>query len=242
VEFGYPWWLRIEHLVNIVFMTFLIRSGMEIIGTHPKFYWNNHSKPGTEWARFTKKVMPKDKLYDTLDEEESYSSIVSMPGHKQLGLGRHWHFFTVIGWILTGLSYVVLLFATGQYHRYVPYSWEVFPEAWQNIVTYISFELPQVQPGQPFNAIQQLSYGAVIFILAPLQILTGAAQSPAIEARFPWFVNLWGGRQWARNWHLFGLLAFVVFIVIHLVMVTVHGFGKETAKIVFGSEVDPRWA
>jgi hypothetical protein len=50
--------------------------------------------------------MPKDKFYDTLDEEESYSSIISMPGHKMLGMGRHWHFFTIIFWLLNGFVYV----------------------------------------------------------------------------------------------------------------------------------------
>src|SRR5919112_249767 len=186
MELGYPWWLRIEHVINIFFMVFLIRSGIEIIATHPYFYWNNHSRPGTEFARFTKKVMPKDKLYDTLDEEESYSSIISLPGKSMLGMGRHWHFISVIGWILCGLSYV-----------------------------------------------------GVVFILAPFQILTGAAQSPAIEARFPLYVNMFGGRQWARNLHLFGLLAFILFIIVHVFMVVVHGFGQEMAKVIFGSEVYP---
>lgn len=218
----FPVWMRITHLVNIIFMVFLIRSGLEILGTHPKLYWNDHSKPGTEWARFTKKTMPKDKLYDTLDEEESYSSIVSMPGHSQLGLGRHWHFFSVLAWILTGLVYVVLLFATGQWLRFWPYSWEIFPRAVQDVITYLSFEVPPLLPGRPYNAIQTLTYGGVIFILAPFQILTGAAQSPAIEARFPLFVKMFGGRQWARSLHFFGLLAFLAFIVIHVFFVIVE--------------------
>jgi len=242
VEFGYPWWLRVEHLVNIIFMTFLIRSGIEILGTHPKLYWNEHSKPGSEWARFTRKVMPRDRLYDTLDEEESYSSIVSMPGHKNLGLGRHWHFFTVIGWILAGVLYVALLFLTGQWRRYFPYSWEIFPMAYQDVVQYLSFELPPTLPGQPFNAVQKLSYGAVIFLLAPFQIITGAAQSPALEARFPWFVRMLGGRQWARSLHFLGLLAFVGFIGVHVFMVIVHGFGQETAKMIFGRQTLPALA
>jgi DMSO/TMAO reductase YedYZ molybdopterin-dependent catalytic subunit/thiosulfate reductase cytochrome b subunit len=183
--------------------------------------------------------MPKDKLYDTLDEEESYSSVVSMPGHSMLGMGRHWHFFSVIGWILCGLVYVVLLFFTGEWHRFWPYSWGIFPQAFRDMVTYLSFDLPPLLPGQPYNALQKLTYGAVVFILAPFQILTGAAQSPAIEARFPWFVRMWGGRQWARSLHFFGLLAFVVFIVIHVFMVLVHGFGKEMAKMIFGLEIYP---
>src|SRR5215217_2094475 len=151
------------------------------------------SRPGSEWARFTRKKMPKDKLYDTLDEEESYSSIVSMPGHSQLGLGRHWHFISVIGWLLYGLVYVVLLLATGVWHRFWPYSWEIFPQAVKDIITYLRFELPPTLPGQPYNAIRKLTYGAVVFILAPFQIATGAAQSPALEARFPWYVKLFGG-------------------------------------------------
>ncbi len=238
-DLDFPAWIRITHLINIIFISFLIRSGIEILATHPKLYWNDHSKPGTEWARFTRKEMPKDKLYDTLDEEEDYSSIVAMPGHKQLGLGRHWHFFSVIGWILCGLVYVGLLFATGEWRRFWPYTWEVFPRAFQDFVTYLSFDLPPLLPGQPYNALQMLTYGGVVFVLAPFQILTGAAQSPAIEARFPWFVQAFGGRQWARSLHFFGLLAFLMFTVIHVFMVVVHGFGKEMAKMIFGAEVYP---
>ena len=63
-------------------------------------------------------------------------------------------------------------------------------------------------------------------VLAPFQILTGAAQSPAIEARFPWFVRLFGGRQWARSLHFLGLVAFRVFIAIHVSMVFFWGWGQ----------------
>lgn len=241
-ELEFPAWIRVTHWINLIFITFLIRSGMEILATHPKLYWRDDSRPGTEWARFTRKTMPKDKLYDTLDEEEDYSSIVSMPGHEQLGLGRHWHFFSVIGWILTGAIYVALLFFTGEWHRYVPYSWSIFPQAWLDIVTYLSFDLPPLLPGQPYDAIQKLTYAFVIFILAPFQILTGAAQSPAIEARFPWFVWMWGGRQWARSLHFFGLVAFVLFIIVHLTMITAWGWGQLNALMIFGEVGNEAWA
>lgn len=238
-ELDFPAWIRITHVINIVFMSFLIRSGIEILATHPKLYFNDHSKPGSEWAKFTRKEMPRDKLWDALDEEESYSSIVSMPGHENLGLGRHWHFFSVIGWILCGLVYVALLFITGEWTRYWPESWAIFPRAVEDMVTYFSFQLPPLLPGKPYNAVQMLTYAGVVFILAPFQILTGAAQSPALEARFPWFVRAFGGRQWARSLHFFGLIAFLGFIFIHVFMVVVHGFGKEMAKMIFGVEVHP---
>lgn len=238
----YPLWLRIDHWLNLLFVTLIIRSGIEILGTHAKLYWHDDSTPGTEWARFTPKEMPTDKLYDTLDEEEHYSSLFALPGHKKLGIGRHWHFFAVIGWILVGLSYYILLFATGQWHRYWPASWSIFPEAWNDIVTYMSFNLPPLLPSEPLDAIQKLTYGGVVFVLAPFQILTGAAQSPAIEARFPWYVRMWGGRQWARSLHFLGLVAFLVFIVIHLSMIFFWSWGQLTASMIFGSVRNIGWA
>ena len=186
--------------------------------------------------------MPRNKLYDTLDEEEDYHPLISLPGHAQLGIGRHWHFFAVIGWILVGLSYYILLFATGQWHRYWPYSWSIFTEAWNDIVTYMTFNLPPLLPGEPLDAMQKLAYAGVVFVLAPFQILTGAAQSPAIEARFPWYVRMWGGRQWARSLHFLGLVAFLIFIVIHLSMVFFWGWGQLTASMIFGSVRNINWA
>ncbi len=240
--FDYPVWLRVDHWLNLLFVTLIIRSGIEILATHPKLYWNDDSRPGSEWARFTRKVMPKNKLYDTMDEEEDYSPFISLPGHAQLGIGRHWHFVAVIGWILVGLSYYILLFATGQWHRYWPASWSIFSEALKDIVTYMTFNLPPLLPGEPFDATQKLAYASVIFVLAPFQILTGAAQSPAVEARFPWYVRMWGGRQWARSLHFVGLVAFVGFIVIHLSMVFFWGWGKLTAQMIFGSVRNTKWA
>ncbi|NDJ90670.1 cytochrome b/b6 domain-containing protein, partial [Mycolicibacter kumamotonensis] len=238
----YPAWLRVDHWLNVLFLTLLLRSGIEILSTHPKLYRHEDSAPGTQWAKFTGKVMPKDKLYDTLDEEEDYHPIIALPGHAQLGIGRHWHFAAVIGWIVVGSSYYILLFATGQWHRYWPYSWSVFPEAWNDIVTYLSFNLPPLLPGEPLDAIQKLTYAGVIFGLAPFQILTGAAQSPAIEARFPRYVRLFGGRQSARSLHFLGLAAFLVFIAIHLSMVFFWGWGRLTALMIFGSIRNTHWA
>ena len=242
MTFDYPVWLRVDHWLNLLFVTLIIRSGIEILATHPKLYWNDDSRPGSEWARFTRKVMPKNKLYDTLDEEEDYSPFISLPGHAQLGLGRHWHFFAVIGWILVGLSYYILLFATGQWHRYWPASWSIFPEAWNDIAIYMTFNLPPLLPGEHLDAMQKLAYASVVFVLAPFQILTGAAQSPAVEARFPWYVQMWGGRQWARSLHFVGLVAFVGFIAIHLSMVFFWGWGKLTAEMIFGSVRNTNWA
>ena len=36
MDLGFPWWLRVEHFLNIVFISFLVRSGIEILGTYPR--------------------------------------------------------------------------------------------------------------------------------------------------------------------------------------------------------------
>ncbi len=143
---------------------------------------------------------------------------------------------------MVGLSYYILPFATGQWHRYWPYSWSIFGEAWNDIVAYMTFNLPPLLPGEPLDAVQKLTYAGVIFLLAPFQILTGAAQSPAIEAWFPWFVRLWGGRQCARSLHFLGLVAFLVFIAIHLSMIFFWGWGQLNASMIFGSVRNLNWA
>lgn len=88
----FPFWLRFAHFINLIFITLLIRSGIEILSALPKLYFNDDAKPGSEWIRFTRKKMPedKDKLWISLEEEESWPYWIALPGRKNLGLGRHW--------------------------------------------------------------------------------------------------------------------------------------------------------
>ena len=55
VELGFPLVIRLTHAFNIIFLTLLIRSGIEILGGHPMLYFNDHCRPGSEWIRFTSK-------------------------------------------------------------------------------------------------------------------------------------------------------------------------------------------
>jgi methionine sulfoxide reductase catalytic subunit len=83
-----------------------------------RFYWNDHCTPGSEWLKFTKKQRPKDRLWTASDEESSFPSAIALPGHENLGLGRHWHFLADFAWLLTGLVYEVMLFVTPEWRRW----------------------------------------------------------------------------------------------------------------------------
>ena len=91
----------------------------------------------------------------------------------------------------------------------------------------------------PYDPLQQLAYFAVVFLLAPLLILTGPGMSPALEAQFPWYARLFGGRQGARSLHFLGLLAFIAFTVEHMVLVVATGFSRA-GRMILGTRSPTR--
>lgn len=240
LDLGFPAWVRATHWFNFLFVSMMVRSGLEILSAHPKLYWNNSSMPGSEWLRFTRKQMPKDRLWTSKDEEVAFSPWIALPGgEEKLGLGRYWHFTAMAGWALAGLAYYVLLFTTDQWRRLVPTSWSIVPDAWHDFVMYVTFHLPGERttenPLAPYNALQQLSYFAVVFWLTPHMILTGLAMSPAVESRARWYPKLFFGRQPARSLHFLGMAAYLAFFAVHILMVVVHGPARELTKMVLGA-------
>jgi sulfoxide reductase catalytic subunit YedY len=234
----FPLWLRAAHFFNFLFLSLLVRSGLEILSAHPRFYWNDHCTPGSEWLKFTKKQRPKDQLWAASDEESSFSSLIALPGHENLGLGRHWHFLADCAWLLTGLTYIVMLFVSPEWRRLIPTSWQIVPDAGRAMFSYLTLHIVEA-PGT-YNALQQLSYAAVIFLLAPFSIATGVAMSPAVAARFPWYIKIFHGRQGARSLHFLALCTFIVFFIGHVTIVALHGFRRELALIVLGQTHDPQ--
>jgi DMSO/TMAO reductase YedYZ molybdopterin-dependent catalytic subunit/thiosulfate reductase cytochrome b subunit len=232
MDLGFPLGIRLTHAFNLVFLTLLIRSGIEILGGHPMLYFNDHCRPGSEWIRFSSKRMFRNRQWTAEDEKQPYTPWVALPGRDNLGLGRFWHFVAVIGWLLTGLLYLFVLFTSEQWRRLVPTSPSVFREAWVAAVAYLRFDVPP--PGNPYNALQQLTYFAVVFVLTPLQVATGLSMSPAIAGRFTWVPGFFGGRQAARSLHFLGLLAFLAFAVHHVALVIAHGLLDGLGAIVLG--------
>src|SRR5215831_552822 len=73
VDLDFPFWIRYAHFINLIFVTLLIRAGIEILSALPKFYWHDNARPGTEWIKFTKKQFPpdlKERVWISLEEEE----------------------------------------------------------------------------------------------------------------------------------------------------------------------------
>ena len=239
----FPFWLRASHLLNFFLIGLLLRSGWEILSSMPRLWWSNDSAPGKEWLKFTKTELPKEEgVYTSLMDEKSLSPIIALPGRENIGLGRHWHALASSLWLLNGLVYVILLFATGLWRRIIPTSWDVFPEAWESMKIYLGFGVPSLEHFQPYDALQMLGYTFVIFMLAPVMMLTGIAMSPAVRSRFPGYVKFWGGHQGARSIHFICMVLMTGFIIMHVGLVFLVHPEHNLSHMIWGASDTSRAA
>jgi thiosulfate reductase cytochrome b subunit len=125
-------------------------------------------------------------------------------------------------WLINGIVFVVLIFATGHWLRIVPSSWEVFPNALSALIHYLTLEWPVENGWVNYNSLQQLMYFIVVFIAAPLAALTGVRMSgiwpknaKRLSAIYPVEV--------ARAIHFPVMLFFVGFIIVHVALVLATG-------------------
>jgi len=74
----------------------------------------------------------------------------------------------------------------------------------------------------------------VVFGLFPFMFITGFAMSPSITSVFPIFVTMFGGHQSARTLHFFSANLLVLFVMVHVTMVTLAGFGRRCRAMITG--------
>lgn len=239
VHSGFPWWLRLQHFLNLLFMVFIIRSGIQILADHPRLYWSRGSVPGREWFRFQREV-PRDRVWTSKDDAVTIPSWLGLPGVRHsVGLARWWHLSVNLLWLVNGLVSYVLLFSTDQWHRLVPTSWSVFPNALSTALQYLSLQFPVEQAWTRYNGLQQLTYFVTVFVAAPMAAITGLMQSPAIANRFG-ALSRHLSRQAARSVHFLVLCWFLLFIFIHVTLVFVTGM-RRNLNFMFAGVNDDSW-
>lgn len=237
---GFPWWLRLQHFVNMFFMLFIMRAGIQILADHPRLYWKRDSTPGTEWFRFQKDV-PADRIWTAKDDAVTLPKWLGIPGLRHtIGLARWWHFSVNMLWLLNGIAFYVLLFATDQWVRLVPVTWDVFPHAASTALQYASLTFPSETDWTRYNSLQQLTYFTTVFIAAPISIFTGLMQAPAISNRLGWLGKVFH-RQIARSIHFIAFIWFLCFIAIHGALVVMTGLRRNTNHMFAGVD-DHTWA
>jgi len=239
VASGFPLWLRLQHFFNLFFMMFIIRAGIQILADHPRLYLRRDCTPGTEWFRFQHDV-PPDRVWTSKDDSVSLPGWLGIPGIRHsVGLARWWHFTFDLLWVLNGLAYYILLFTTDQWHRLVPTSWTVFPNALSTTLQYLSLQFPIEHTWTNYNGLQQLAYFITVFIAAPLAFATGVMQGPAFSNKLGW-VGKVINRQVARTIHFLVLCWFLFFIFVHTTLVFITGL-RQNLNYMFAGVNDGSW-
>jgi thiosulfate reductase cytochrome b subunit len=218
--------VRVTHWLTVVSFVALLVTGLEIVISHPRFYWgetgNVNMKP-----LFT---IPIASSRDTVPTGYGYV----MP--DQNGWSRYLHFESAWVLVLTGLVYGIASLLNGHLRRdLVPERGERSLGAhWQRLRQYLRRRPPGRDESESYNVLQRTTYLLVIFVLFPMVIWTGLALSPSFNAAFPWGVNLLGGRQSARTLHFFVTWSLVLFFVVHVAMIAVSGFWNRMRGMTTG--------
>ncbi len=221
--------VRVTHWIITLCFFALLLSGIEILISHPRFYWGEVGNVLTP------------PLFE-LPIPASRPSVPTGYGFvlpDQNGWSRYLHFQTAWIVIATGLLYIILGLFTGHFRkRLLPantdLSWQVLSKT---IMNHLRFVRPGSSEAWSYNVLQRFAYLSVIFIFFPLMIWTGLAMSPGFTAAFPATVTLLGGQQSARTIHFFVTLFLVLFVMVHIIMICLAGFKPRMQAMITGRAV-----
>ena len=222
----HPAVVRVTHwLITLSFLALLV-TGVEILISHPRFYWGEIGNVNTH-PLFT---LPIPSSRDTVVTGYGYV----LP--DQNGWSRYLHFEAAWVAVLTGLLYLAFGFFKGHFRRnLLPAPSDLSPSSFaDDVARHLRFGRPSDDDAWSYNVLQRLTYLLVIFVLFPLVIWTGLAMSPAIEGAFPALVTVLGGRQSARTIHFFVSIFLVLFLLVHVLMVYLAGFRNRVGAMIFG--------
>lgn len=192
---GFPVWLNFQHFLNAFFIVLIIRTGWLVRTTQ---------RPAAYWTRKNSGLIRTKKA----------------PTKISIDLWLHLSLDAL--WSLNGVIFIVLLFTTGQWMRLVPTTWDVFPNALSSALQYASLNWPLENGWVNYNSLQQLAYFTIVFIAAPLAILTGLRMSavwPEPSARGSKIFPL----EAARAIHFPVMIFFVLFVIMHVTLVLTTG-------------------
>ena len=218
--------VRVTHWVTTLCFIALLVSGIEILISHPRFYWGETGNVLTT-PLFKIPIPSSRALVPT-----GYGYVLP----DQNGWSRYLHFQAAWALVLTGLLYAIFSLVSGHLRKNLlpakaELSWRVLST---EIANHLRFKRPSESEAWSYNVLQRLTYLFVIFVLFPLVIWTGLAMSLGFVSAFPASVTLLGGQQSARTIHFFVSVALVLFLLVHVVMVCLAGFSTRTRAMITG--------
>jgi thiosulfate reductase cytochrome b subunit len=248
---------RITHWINVLCLSLLLMSGLQIFNAHPSLYWGQYgadadpswlSIEAVEDGDATRGVLRIGNVSinttgmlgvsGTGDDaaQRGFPAWITVPSYQDLATGRRWHFFFAWLFVINGFVYTLYGFALGHFRRdLAPSAEEISPRHLkQEIANHARLRFPKGEKARHYNALQKLTYLIVIFVMLPLMLATGLTMSPGIDAGYPFLLDLFGGRQSARSIHFICAWSIVVFVIVHVLMVILSGLWNNVRSMVTG--------
>ncbi|KQY14515.1 cytochrome b/b6 domain-containing protein [Rhizobium sp. Root482] len=245
---------RLTHWTWAIALFFLLLSGLQIFNAHPTLYIGKQS--GFEFDNSVLSMRPMRNADGSVDgyttvlgqrfkttglfgmsgsaENPSYRGFpawATLPSYQDLATGRVIHFF--FAWLFAAafLTWFFSSLLSGHIRRDILPSLDDIKSLPRSIGDHLRFRFHRESR---YNGLQKLTYAAVLLLIFPLIILTGLAMSPGMNAAWPWFLDLFGGRQTARSIHFICMALLVVFFIVHVVMIVAAGPFNEMRSILTG--------
>lgn len=247
------WPVRLWHWINAVMVIVMLMSGLMIFNAHGRLYWGQYGANSDQaWLEIgstgsagylrvgavqvpTTGVLGHWRNGDGVVQRRAFPGWATIPTGYSLSAARRWHLFFAWLLVVPGIAFWLWSFVRGHVRDLTPTRTEMAPRhVWADIRNHARLRFPAGRAALKYNILQKTSYFGVVFLILPLLVLTGLAMSPAMDAAWPWLLDLFGGRQSARSLHFIAMVALAAFIVVHLLMVVLAGPVNEIRSMVTG--------
>ena len=239
---GHARWVRISHWIATASLLTLAFTGVVILMAHPRLYWGEVGNDLTPALL----ELPISRNYQHGGWEKPMPFFQDVAGpmsasrtydiFNQNGWGRSLHFLAAWCLVIPGAVYLLFGLSRGHFRSHiVPHAGELVPPVvWRDVVNHLRLRIPPASGGPDYGVLQKAAYSFVLFVAAPLMVLTGLAMSPAVTATFPVLLRMFGGYQSARTIHFFAFVALLLFVCVHVVMVIKSGFRRQIRAMTVG--------
>lgn len=239
---GHARWVRISHWIVTASVLALVVSGFFILMVHPRLYWG---KAGNDLTPALLEL-PISRNYRHGGWDKPVPFFANAAGlvsasrtydiFNQNGWARSLHFLSAWFLVVPGAIYLLMGLLRGHFRSHVwPRARELAPRfVWREMLDHLRFRIPPARGGPQYGLLQKCAYSFVIFVAAPLMVVTGLTMSPAVTSALPFLLDLFGGYQSARTIHFFASAVLVLFVIVHIVMVVKSGFRRQIRAMTAG--------
>jgi thiosulfate reductase cytochrome b subunit len=255
--YRHPLPVRIMHWCNVVFLATLLMSGLNIFNAHPALYWGKSSYSGAPPLLLMRDITTDEGEISGVTRifghefnttgflgasrnsageltARGFPSWLTLPDYQWLAMARRWHFPFAWLFLINGITFVTYSTVSGHLYRDLVPTRQDWRSIGRSIIDHLRFRHPTGEAAKHYNVLQKCAYLGVIFLLLPLMILMGLGMSPALDALFPGWVDIFSGRQSVRTIHFVVAWALVLFVMIHVFMVIVSGFWNNLRSMITG--------